>query len=151
MILADQKKLLGDIIEEKEYVDPNRLSIENLKEIGRKNYEANNKEKTMIDKMENDPLKKGLMMIEEGIKNEPTILQSNWNKLKHVGGDHQELTNYLSFLTGLKEKNTNLASKLALKLKSRKFSEKQKPSEQFEQYVEKEKDIMQQIAKKLED
>ena len=74
MILADQKKLLGDIIEEKEYVDPNRLSIENLKEIGRKNYEANNKEKTMIDKMENDPLKKGLIMIEEGMKNEPTIL-----------------------------------------------------------------------------
>ena len=69
MMLADQRKILVDIIEEKEFIDPNRLSLENLK-----NYNEAKEESAILDKVEHDPLKRGLMMLDDDMRNEPTIL-----------------------------------------------------------------------------
>ena len=72
----------------------------------------------------------------EGLKNETSILQTNWSKLKDTGGDEKELVDYIKFLTGVtestKKSQVTFGSNLMQKMRGRKEYKKKDYSAAFE-------------------
>ena len=156
-------------IEEKPYLNPERMNRETYEILSTKMMRSRPTIKKMLDKVSQDSRVISLLQIQDdGITGKATsALRSKWGLLQDQG-DKRQLNQYVRFLLGVQQpqpskKGISLRAKNMLaKVKEQRQREADAQvlevgqrdktyQEKFDQYVAEEQDVMKQVAEHLED